>query len=128
MPNGGRRSLLIVDDVEDLRMIVRFAVSAADGWHVIGEAGNGVEAIDAARRDQPDVVLLDLEMPWMDGAESLPHIRKVSPNTRVVIWTVEPHGARAASARDLGALGVLDKTSTPPHELVAELDRLLAAG
>jgi len=74
---------------------------------------------------QPDVVLLDLEMPWMSGAECLPHIRRASPGTSVVIWTVEPEGRRAASAKDLGAVAVFDKGRTPATLLPEELLRLL---
>lgn len=105
--------------------MVRIALASGERWRVVGEAANGMEAIEASERERPDVVLLDLEMPWMSGAECLPQIRRVSPNTSVVIWTVEPEGPRAKSAVDLGAVAVLDKGRTPATLLPDELDSLL---
>jgi len=105
--------------------MVRIALASGERWRVVGEAANGMEAIEASEREHPDVVLLDLEMPWMSGAECLPQIRKVSPDTAVVIWTVEPDGPRAKSAMDLGAIAVLDKGRTPATLLPDELDALL---
>jgi len=119
------RSIVIVDDVADMRLMVRLALSVDERWEVVGEAENGMQAIEVAERVQPDVVLLDLEMPWMSGAECLPHIRRASPGTSVVIWTVEPEGRRAASAKDLGAVAVFDKGRTPATLLPEELLRLL---
>jgi len=119
------RSIVIVDDVADMRLMVRLALSVDERWEVVGEAENGMQAIEVAERVQPDVVLLDLEMPWMSGAECLPHIRRASPGTSVVIWTVEPEGRRAASAKELGAVAVFDKGRTPATLLPEELLRLL---
>jgi len=108
-----------------MRLMVRLALSVDERWEVVGEAENGMQAIEVAERVQPDVVLLDLEMPWMSGAECLPHIRRASPGTSVVIWTVEPEGRRAASAKELGAVAVFDKGRTPATLLPEELLRLL---
>jgi DNA-binding NarL/FixJ family response regulator len=124
-PVPDSRSIIVVDDVEEMRLMVRIALSSGERWRVVGEAANGMEAIEASERERPDVVLLDLEMPWMSGAECLPQIRKVSPETAVVIWTVEPDGPRAKSAIDLGAVAVLDKGRTPATLLPDELDALL---
>lgn len=125
-PVTAPRSILIVDDVADMRLMVRFALSMDDRWLIVGEAENGLDAIAAAEREQPDVVLLDLEMPWMSGAECLPHIKRAAPLSSVVIWTVEPEGRRAQSAKELGAVAVFDKSRTPatllPSELLALLD------
>jgi CheY-like chemotaxis protein len=125
IPVSESRSIIVVDDVDEMRLMVRIALSSGERWRVVAEAANGMEAIEAAEREQPDVVLLDLEMPWMSGAECLPQIRRVSPNTAVVIWTVEPAGPRAKSAIDLGAVAVLDKGRTPATLLPDELDALL---
>ena len=125
MPVTSPRSIVIVDDVADMRLMVRLALSVDERWEVVGEAENGMQAIEVAERVQPDVVLLDLEMPWMSGAECLPHIRRASPGTSVVIWTVEPEGRRAASAKELGAVAVFDKGRTPATLLPEELLRLL---
>jgi chemotaxis response regulator CheB len=123
--DAGSRSIVIVDDVEEMRVMVRFALSIDDRWRVVAEAANGMEAIEAAEREHPDVVLLDLEMPWMSGAECLPLIKRASPSTTVVIWTVEPEGRRAASAKELGAIAVFDKARIPATLLPEELYALV---
>ena len=120
-----QRSVLIVDDVDEMRLLVRIALERHESWRVAGEAADGREAIEAARREQPDVVLLDLEMPWMSGAECLPLVRRVAPEAKVIIWTVEPEGRRAQSALELGAIAVLDKTACPPFLLPDHLSALL---
>ena len=120
------KSVLVVDDIDDMRYLVVWAIGNDDRFDVVAEAADGATAVDLARDHQPDVVLLDLEMPWMSGAECLPLIRRAAPGAVVVIWTVEPTGRRAASALELGAVAVLDKAHTPasvvPDRLAALLD------
>ena len=120
-----QRSILIVDDVADMRFLLRVALERDERWRIAGEAADGREAVDAAAAEQPDVVLLDLEMPWMSGAECLPLVRRAAPDAKVIIWTVEPEGRRAQSAIDLGAIAVLDKASCPPFLLPEHLAALL---
>jgi two-component system nitrate/nitrite response regulator NarP len=120
-------SLLVVDDVEEMRLMVRYAMDTDPRWSVVAEAADGVTAIELARHHQPDVVLLDLEMPWMSGAECLPYIQKAAPASHIVIWTVEPNSKRAASARDLGVLAVLDKWNTPASLLPSVLGEVVPA-
>ena len=115
-PIDGRR-VLIVDDEPDMRALARFALELNGSWTVAGEACDGMAAICLAAELQPDVVLLDLEMPWLDGAESVPHIRRRSPNALIVVWTSHPHGPRAASALELGAHAVIGKGDTPANRL-----------
>src|SRR5689334_8239527 len=74
----------IVDDTEDLRFLLRHALERG-GMEVVAEAGNGAEGIDVARETQPDVVLLDLAMPVLDGREALPRIRREAPTARIII-------------------------------------------
>ena len=124
-PVGPPLRILVIDDDADLRFIVRHVLDADDRYEVVGEAADGAAAIEVAAFLQPDVVLLDLEMPWLDGAEALPHIRRVAPATVVVVWTVAPYGARAADAYDLGATAVLDKATCAPRELATRLSELV---
>jgi two-component system, NarL family, vancomycin resistance associated response regulator VraR len=107
------RTVLIVDDVEDMRVLARVNLESDGRWKVVGCASDGREGVELADALQPDVVLLDLEMPWMSGPEAIPHIQRASPATSIVIWTVDPDGARAHSARDLGVDTVIDKGATP---------------
>lgn len=79
------RRILIVDDSEDMRSLVRIYLQRKGGFEVVGEAGTGREAIARAGELQPDLVLLDLAMPEMDGLEALPHVLAAAPGTRVIV-------------------------------------------
>lgn len=76
---------MLCDDTEEIRQYLRFEIEMDPLLHVVGEAVNGKEAIDLAAKLQPDVILLDLSMPVMSGPAALPHIRRVSPNTKVIV-------------------------------------------
>ena len=77
--------VLIVDDCVDMRMLVRLFLERRDGVRVVGEAGNGRLGIQMARELQPDLVLLDLAMPEMDGLEALPDILTAAPAAKVIV-------------------------------------------
>lgn len=102
--------ILLIDDDEDIRLLARSALDLDGRFDVVGEGGDGNEAIRLAAEHEPDIVLLDLEMPWLDGAEAVPHIRRAVPACVIALWTVEPHGRRAAEAMALGASVLLDKS------------------
>ena len=106
-------TVLIVDDVEDMRVLAQVNLEADGRWVVVGAASDGREGVELAEQLQPDVCLLDLEMPWMSGPEAIPFIRRASPRTEIVIWTVDPEGPRAQSAKELGVSQIIDKGSTP---------------
>ena len=78
-------TVVIADDTPDMRMVLRLALSDEEGFSVVGEAGDGAEAVDLASRHQPDVVVLDLAMPVMDGLTAIPLIRAASPASKVVV-------------------------------------------
>jgi len=116
--------VLLVDDVPDLRLIVRMVLERTERFEVVGEAGDGYEAITLAEQCQPDLTLLDLSMPRMNGVVALPRIREVAPNSKVVIlsgW--EPD--RAVEHTGAGAVAYLEKGISPTR-LVDEL--LVVAG
>ena len=77
--------VLIVDDEQPARERLRQILNDEDGYDVIGEAGNGEEAIAMAARLQPDVVLLDVEMPVMDGVAALPEPQQVAPEAGIIL-------------------------------------------
>lgn len=79
--------VLIVDDHEVVRNGVRSFLEAQPDFIVVGEAENGEEAIELTRQESPDVVLMDLVMPGMQGVEATREVRKVSPATQVVVLT-----------------------------------------
>src|SRR4029079_2096764 len=101
--------VLLVDDVPDLRLIVRMVLERTERFEVVAEAGDGYEAIPRAAECQPDLTLLDLSMPRMNGVVALPRIREVAPNSKVVIlsgWdadhAVERTGAGAGAYLEKG--------------------------
>ena len=77
--------ILLVDDQELLRMGFRMVLDAQPDMHVIGEADNGLAAVQQAHQLQPDVVLMDVRMPELDGVEATRRISAASPATRVLI-------------------------------------------
>ena len=78
-------TVLLADDLEEYRRLLRKMLEMDGRFSVIAEAPDGRAAIELARATKPDVVLLDIAMPDMDGLEAIPHIRKAAPGTRVVM-------------------------------------------
>lgn len=118
-------SVLLVDDTIDLRLLLRLALERTGRFRIVGDAGDGQEGVALAERLQPDLVVLDLNMPVMDGAEALPLIRAASPRSRVVIFSgIEGDPGRWESA---GASHFLVK-GTATSEIITELNELMEAG
>ena len=112
-----RITVLIVDDHAVVRQGLRTFLELQDDMVIAGEAANGLEAIEAAKRHQPDIVLLDLVMPKLGGVEATPQIIAVSPNSRVIILTSFGENDQVLPAIRAGAQGYLLK-DIPPGELV----------
>jgi DNA-binding NarL/FixJ family response regulator len=109
--------VLIVDDHAVVRQGLRTFLDLQDDMSVVGEATNGVEAVARTRELQPDIVLLDLVMPLMDGVEATPRIIECSPATRVIILTSFGEDSKVFPAIRAGAQGYLLK-DIPPEALV----------
>jgi NarL family two-component system response regulator LiaR len=105
--------VLLVDDHPVVRQGLRALLSTQDGIEVVGEAGDGDVAVSAAERLSPDVVLMDVVMPAMDGVEALRRIVERRPQTRVVMLTSYADERRAMEAVDAGASGFLLKDASP---------------
>jgi DNA-binding NarL/FixJ family response regulator len=109
-------TILLVDD-HPLTRDGLAALLGDHGFDVVGQAGDGHEAIDLARELQPNVILLDLSMPGMTGLEALPRLREEAPSCEVVVLTASGDEDNLLSAIRGGAAGYLLKTE-PPERLV----------
>jgi DNA-binding NarL/FixJ family response regulator len=104
---------VIVDDTPDIRLLTRMALEMDNGIRVVAEADNGLAGIDVVAAHQPDVVILDMAMPVMDGLEALPHMKRASPRTRVLVVSGFDPATVLASAAEAGADGYLQKGAAP---------------
>jgi PAS domain S-box-containing protein len=95
--------VLIVDDAEDIRMLLRMKLGRHENIEVVGEAVDGVDAVDQARELQPHLVLLDMAMPRMDGLQALPLIRAAVPDVRVIVLSGFNQGTLEKEALAAGA-------------------------
>jgi NarL family two-component system response regulator LiaR len=105
--------VLLVDDHPVVRQGLRALLSTHEGIEVVGEADDGEAAVAAADRLSPDVVLMDVVMPGLDGVEALRRIGERRPQTRVVMLTSYADERRAMEAVDAGASGFLLKDASP---------------
>jgi DNA-binding NarL/FixJ family response regulator len=103
LPRPGSASVLLVDDHALLRTGVANIINQEADLHVVAEAGNGVEAIEAYERHHPDVTLLDLRMPVMEGVEVVRQIRGRDPNARVIVLTTYDTDDEISRALKAGA-------------------------
>jgi two-component system, NarL family, response regulator LiaR len=104
-----RVRVLIADDSPDFREMLRKRLDHDDRFTVVAEAANGQEAVDLTVEHGPDVSVVDLGMPVMDGLEAIRHIRERCPGVKVVVLTGWEPEAAAADAIDEGALAYLEK-------------------
>jgi DNA-binding NarL/FixJ family response regulator len=118
-----RDRVLIVDDAANLRELLTLLLEVEDDFEVVGTAADGKQAIAAAEQLQPDLVLLDLAMPVMDGLKALPVLRLRIPHARIVIFSGFEHEALAAEALTAGADAYIEK-GTSVTQLVAQLREL----
>ena len=118
--------VLIVDDQNLVRMGFRMLLDAEPGIHVVGEASDGAEGIRIAQRERPDVVLMDVRMPGLDGIAATAEVLRVSPESRVIVLTTFDLDEYAFGGLRAGASGFLLK-DTRPAELLSAV-RAVAAG
>ena len=113
-------AVLIVDDTLFMRASIRQMLEA-NGHSVAGEASNGVEAIERYAAVKPDVILMDITMPDMDGIEALRRIKEIDPNAKVIMCTAMGQQAMVARAVELGAQQFIVKPFQP-ERLMAAID------
>ena len=118
--------VLVADDQRTVRDGLTMLVGLIDGVEVVGAACDGVEAVELAQTERPDVVLMDLRMPRMEGAEATRHIRAELPDTQVLVLTTYADDESLFPALQAGARGYLTKDASA--EEIEQAIRALVAG
>jgi diguanylate cyclase (GGDEF)-like protein/PAS domain S-box-containing protein len=106
--------VVIADDSPVVRRLLRRVLTTDASTEIVGEAADGNEAVTACRDTQPDVVLLDLEMPGLSGLSAMPLLAEAAPGTRIVVLSVDAE-RRRSEAIAAGASAVVDKGADPVH-------------
>ncbi|GAA0980457.1 response regulator transcription factor [Acrocarpospora macrocephala] len=121
--------ILIVDDQEMIRIGLRTILGTHPGFDVVGDVGDGLEAVRFVREQPVDVVLMDIRMPGVDGVEATRRIRETHPaeRTRIVILTTFEEDETVLAALRAGANGFLSKAAGPA-ELTAGINEVAAGG
>ena len=118
-------TILLVDDEPHIRKFVSLILKQL-GHPVLFEAGNGEQALELYQREQPDLVLLDVSMPVMDGLETLKRLKAIDPEAVVVMLTSIVNRQSIDEALDLGAANYLRK-DTPKEEIAKALEETIDA-
>ena len=112
------RRVLIVDDSDITRVMLRTLLRAEE-YDVVGEAGNGEQAIEQAERLKPEIICLDVDMPKMGGLEALAHIRQLLPQAVVLMVTAHAERETVQTAIAAGAVGYIVKPFNSGRVLAA---------
>jgi len=121
---GIGRTALVADDNAAIRTMLASAF-LSDGFKTCVEAENGKEAIDVAKQNKPDVIVLDLSMPVMNGLQSAPELRKLLPQTPIILFTLYGQSLSQTEASKSGISLVLEKT-VPLSTLIEKAHQLMA--
>lgn len=120
---GGPCRVALCDDAPELIMLVRAILEDEPGLEVVATATDGEQAVERCRETRPDVLLLDIAMPVLDGFAALPLVRLASPETRVIMFSAFDSPEMRERARALGAAGYVRK-GVAPDELVRCVRRM----
>ncbi|WP_414528388.1 response regulator transcription factor [Nodularia chucula] len=115
--------ILVVDDHELTRLTLQLAFSTQENFHVVGLASNGQEAIEMLPTAQPDVIVLDLQMPVMDGWSASSHIKAISPKTQILAYSSVEDAQFWAANSNLNFDDICQK-DVPTTELIALVRQL----
>lgn len=111
--------ILLADDHAVLRSGLRLLIENQPELNVVGEAGNGKEAVTLAQKLKPDIILLDLNMPDMDGLQALPHLREAAPSAKILVLTMHDDVSYLQEALQAGASGYVLKQAIDTELLMA---------
>ena len=118
------KRILIADDSESIRMVIRTFLESREGFEVCGEAANGLDAIEQAKKLNPDLIILDLAMPRMNGAATASVLKRTMPNVPIILFTMNDE----VMGKALAAAVHVDLVIAKPNglsEMVAHVEDLL---
>lgn len=113
--NSNKLRILVADDHELVRRGIRGVLRARRGWKVVSEAAEGREAVEKANKLKPDIAIVDISMPGLDGLQVTRQIRETSPATKVVILTMHESDQMVRRVLDAGALAYVLKSDLATH-------------
>lgn len=113
--------VLVVDDVPDLRVLFRLMLDSDPRFEVVGEAGDGEEAVVKARETRPDVIMLDVAMPRLDGLSAIPLLHEACPGVRIMVLSGFEGETVAHQAISACATAFLSK-GEPPDTIISLLN------
>lgn len=117
-------SVVIVDDQAEMRALVRKLLSRAGGFQIVGEAVNGLDAIEVVGTMQPQAVVLDIAMPLMNGIEAIPRIIEQAPNSQIIVFSSMADDETIDHALKLGAKDYVGKNA--PTDLSDRIRKMFA--
>ena len=121
------RRILIVDDNTIIRRSIRHCIEQNTDWQVCGEAESGRIAVEKVQQLQPDLVILDWQMPVMNGLEAAREIHRIAPSTTMLMLTLHDFGSLRQEAQAVGIYEVLSKTDQVSDRLLASLQKVRCA-
>ena len=121
-----KHTVLIVDDNTMIRSSLRSWIEGNADFQVCGEAENGMVAVQKVEEMHPDVVILDLQMPVMDGLEAARKISNIAPDTAMVMFTMHPSRELLKVAQAVGVRDVVSKTDRLSDHLLLTLRQICA--
>jgi DNA-binding NarL/FixJ family response regulator len=122
-----KHTILIVDDSALIRRSLRSFIETQSDWDICGEAENGQVAVEKVKQMHPEVVILDLQMPVMNGLEAARQINQLAPETAMLMFTMHNSDELQAAARAAGIRHVLSKSDAAADHLMDSLKDVGAA-
>jgi DNA-binding NarL/FixJ family response regulator len=120
-------SILIVDDSELIRRLLRFVIEHNTEWQICGEAENGKVAVEMVEELHPDMVILDFQMPVMNGLEAARRITLLAPQTAMVMFTMHNSEQLRNQAQSVGIKDVISKSDGLVDHVIVSLRNVLGS-
>ena len=119
-------SILIADDQKIICESLKTLLETQVDFIILGEANNGIQAIDQCRDLQPDILILDISMPEMSGLEAIPYIRQVAPQSKIIIFSNHAHQSYVEKALKDGAMGYVRKQPDDSAKIIQAIRRVMS--